>query len=212
MVAHTRGTPLHTGSCHHSLLLWARLSRGLAHVSSMHARPRMRARRPTSGRYAFRARAAHPRSHDGGALWCRLQACPRWWIWPPRHRPAYPNPHRKMLSLRKGGEALTASAEIPVSRHLLRVEVGAPRWWRSPTAATMVARPRSVNPPAPLAARSHRRQKRSSLPPASGTGRWFESPRCDCWPTSIEPSWSPKRGINWPNSLLAWRSWSRRFT
>ena len=31
---------------------------------------------------------------------------------PTRCRSAYPNPHRKMLSLRKGGEALTASAEI----------------------------------------------------------------------------------------------------
>jgi len=146
MVARTRGTPLLAGSGHHSLLLQARLSRGLAHVSSEHASSLAPAgARRTSPTDVWSLRVPHT---------CRQGTLPQWWHAHPtagrstmvvralRRRSAYPNPHRKMLSLhpgwRGGSHGVCRNSGLAA---LLRAGVGAPRWWRSPTAATMVARP-----------------------------------------------------------------------
>ena len=119
-----------------------------------HAHVRSRACRPTSGRYASRTLAA--RAHSATMVaHAHVQAAGRstMVVQAVRHRSAYPNPHRKMLSLPPAELALSPRAwrggSHGVCRNsglaaLLGVGVGAPQWWRGPTAATMVARPRSL--------------------------------------------------------------------
>ena len=76
-VAQAWRTPLPLAFGHHILLAGARLSRGLAHISSAHrvltlqsrslcGVVSLRARRPTSGRYTFCALTAHTCCHCGG--------------------------------------------------------------------------------------------------------------------------------------------------
>ena len=138
-------------------------------MSQARTRSLPHARRPTSGRYAFRALAA--RAHAATMVaHTHVRAAGR--------STMVVQGRAVSLGISKSSpqDAVAPASELALSPRAWRagshgvcrnsglaalpgVEVGAPRWWCSPTAATMVARPRSASPPAPLAARSHRRQR-----------------------------------------------------
>ena len=161
---------------HQLLFAWARLSRGLAHVSSAHnALACMHADRRlvvTRSAPVQRAHAATMVAHAGAR--CRPQ--PRWWR-SPRGVARHNAIHSAFCCLPHWGGGL--SARLPKFRSrgiMLRAGVGCshnggaarpqPQWWRDPTKVAPHAT--RVSPSAPLAAQSHRRQSMSQ----STTSRW----------------------------------------
>ena len=122
----------YTGSGHYSLLLQAGLSPGLAHISSAHAQASTpHARRPTSGRYAFRTLATCTRA----TVVTRADAGSRQSHCCGTHHAASPGidqSSRNMLSLHKGRGGSQAVYRYSGLATLMRAGQLAPLLWHQP--------------------------------------------------------------------------------
>jgi len=136
----------------------------------------LHARRPTSGRYAFRTLATCTRATvvtraDAGSR--RSHCCGT-------HHAASPGidqSSRNMLSLHKGRGGSQAVYRYSGLATLMRAGQPAPLLWHQPKRSHYCGAARWVIPPSWLAARSHRRQISKPHSPAVGVVRgWFEVP------------------------------------